>query len=387
MSHLNFRDIKTATETCYYWYILVQKSPSLKTKLIPKIKLKQIKLEPYNKDVITIMNSKREFISIKLQSVSWNEIYEDFWIHIGHNITHLEIVNCRISLYDFYNIVKYLPLLKFLDLSNNTFQNFDINNKMFAIAQEMVESYLMKLDGLKVGRMPKEIFLKLFKWVSNLTTFVFEYSQDLLYEGILLDFIEKNKHTLDHLALLYDKSELSLLSQIADFDHLNLKKFETNNSNFHIDILEKLCLRFPNIVKLKLHDISATHLKCVIRCLPELKRLSVDQFDDDMCWNELQSLKNVESLHLYNIGDLEENILIKCLKTIDCKMLTSFLFEGRITDGDIEWIAKNCINLTELKLSCMRPIPLIGIQKIFNYLVKLEVLVISQWTWFYVSNF
>lgn len=386
MSLLNFRDIKNATQTCYYWYILVQKSPRLQKKLVPKIKFKRTKLEPKNTNVIAALNSKREFKSIVLNYVTWTELYEEFWIQIGQNITQLLISNCRVAMSDLISIIKYLPRLQFLELSSNNFWNSSINKIVNPIANETALSYLSKLQGLRVTMIPQTIFFKLFSCVENLKIFIYENVQGPFSfdHRNLLGFIQRNSRTLEKLALFYDKTSVSMIERIANIEFLNLKSFETNNSNFEFEIFEKFCLRFPNIKNFECYDAKGWVLKCAISSWRNLNKLSINGCDCE-CLNQLMALRRIESLHLFNVGEVDNGVLIGVLKSIDPNLLKSFIFEGLITDSDLKWITENLVNLKQLKLSLMRPIPLIGIQMIFKNSLNLEVLALSRWSWYYVS--
>lgn len=333
------------------------------------------------------MNSKREFKSITLNSVTWNEIYEEFWIQIGQNVRQLNISNCRLTVDEFLTIMQYLPRLKFLEMSNNYFWNCGLKKKSVTIAEETAQAYLKKLEGLKVVMMPQKIFLKLFNCVCNLKTFIYENAQGpFCFDNIvLLGFIQNNSKTLNHLTLFYDKLSVSMIDRIANIEYLNLKSFETNNSNFDRAVFERFCQRFPNISNFECYDAFGWVLDCAIYSWKNLSKLSINGCDIES-WEALEKLRQIESLHLFNIGDVDDGVLLNVFKNIDTKLLKSFIFEGYITDSDMEWITENCVNLKELKLSLMRQIPLNGIQMIFKNSINLEVLALARWSWFYVSH-
>lgn len=385
LSFLNLPDLKSAILTCRLWYDLSHQSWFTNKVLLT---LSKMQLSKEDSKIYEIMNQNtRYFSSISLNFVNCVPLYKTLWKKFGSRLTEVKLIYVSLRTEELFEMLKYMPKLKNLQLNANGTLFTTIDYATDNITKQNAFEILSRLQTLKMRiKMTKELFEHFFGASNRVRDFEFiENNSSYQYvEGTQLTcsdfgrFIEKNKSFMENIRLQIDSCDSAFIYGLYNMKKLKLKSFQIQKLDCDDKLFNDFCKQQNGIEVFESTNLRAGHLTSIVRHLTKLQELYISNSSDAL--NELKEIKNLKNLRHLSLcfaDQVSDSILFEIFNEKRENLIT-LRYENNVNSEGLTRISEMCPNLKELYLNFNHNSPIRGIQIIFKNLTRLEILSIEQ---------
>lgn len=348
-----------------------------------------MQLSKYDTKINEIMNKNtRYFSSISLSFVNCIPLYKTLWKKFGSRLTEVKLIYVSLRTEELFEMLQYMPKLKNLQLNANgslfTTVDYDVNDS----AKQSAFDILSQLQTLKMRiKMTKELFehffgasncLKDFEFIENNSCYQYVEGNQLTCADFG-SFIEKNVSSLENIRLQIESCDSQFIYDLYNMKKLKLKSFQIYNLDCDDKLFDDFTVQQNAIEVFESTNLRAGHLTSIVRNLKNLHELKIENSPNSMEeLKEIKYLKKLRHLSLCIAGQISDSILFEIFNKKREDMIVLRYENNNVSSEGLTRICEMCSNLKELYLSFNHNPPTRGIQMIFKYLIKLEILSIEQ---------